>query len=282
MKRNTHSGDKKRWCAREKIMKYYIPKAAYIIFLTLCWTTVSKAQSQTDTLQFFLPGDFVAPFDYLNVIPANGLDLDSDMVEDIVPPCSCRGLGPIPNGTMPTEGLFDDQLIIATGVSGQTWELATTTGVLDPISLEPFTESTAIPEVGNSGVYVLPFAHKSDAGYLAFVRNPVQYPGEVYGPITKVCHYPFVQIENIDVEYCDNAEDIILSTIATSAFDGNIFPITPENQFWKITRLEDNEIFTGPIFSPTTLGEGTYEVSCTFDAGSNTFYNANSTGCSVR
>lgn len=282
MKRNTHSGEKKRWYLRETMMKSYIPKATYMIFLLLCWILTSKAQSQIDTLQFSLPGDFMPPFDYLNIIPANGLDLDGDMVEDIVPPCSCRELGPIINGTLPAEGVFDDQLIIATGVSGQSWQLGTATGVLNPVSLEPFPDGTAIPEVGNSGVYILPFAHKSDAGYLAFVKNPVQFPEEVYGPVTRVCHYPYVQIENIEKEYCDHAEDITLSTLATSAYDGNIFPITPENQIWEIIRLEDNEIFSGPIFSPSTLGEGTYEVSCSFDAGNTAFYNANSTACNVR
>ena len=281
MKRNTHLGEIKRWFAGEKKLKYNVPKASYIILFSLCWISICKAQSQGDTIQFSLPGDFISPFDYLNIIPANGLDLDNDMVEDIVPPCSCRELGPIPNGTLPTEGVFDDQLIIATGVSGQSWRLGTSTGVLHPESLQALPEGTSIPEIGNSGIYVLPFAHKSDAGYLAFVKNLVQYPEEEYGPITKVCHYPFVQIENIETAYCDHAEDIILSALATSAFDGYIFPLIPEDQAWEIKRLEDNEIFNGPIFSPSTLGEGTYEVSCTFDAGHTAFYNANNTACNV-
>ena len=136
MKRNTHLGEIKRWFAGEKKLKYNVPKASYIILFSLCWISICKAQSQGDTIQFSLPGDFISPFDYLNIIPANGLDLDNDMVEDIVPPCSCRELGPIPNGTLPTEGVFDDQLIIATGVSGQSWRLGTSTGVLHPESLQ--------------------------------------------------------------------------------------------------------------------------------------------------
>lgn len=260
-------------------MKNYIPEALCVFVLLLLQQPLT-AQNM-DTVQFDLPGQFEAPFEYLNTIPASGLDVNGDTQADVFPPCSCRGLGPIQNGNFPDNGYFDDQLIIATGVSGQVWRLSTLQGVLKPGNLQPYPDSTIVPEVGNSGVYVLKFVHRSDVGYLAEAINLTDYPEQVFGPVTKVCHYPYVQIENLETEFCDNADDVVLSAIATSAFDGNVFPLTPVNEFWQIRRLEDNEIFNTQIFSPTDLGEGTYRVSYTFDAGDDAFFAANNTGCEV-
>ncbi|MCI5082409.1 MAG: hypothetical protein MRY78_11975, partial [Saprospiraceae bacterium] len=121
-------------------MKNYIPEALCVFVLLLLQQPLT-AQNM-DTVQFDLPGQFEAPFEYLNTIPASGLDVNGDTQADVFPPCSCRGLGPIQNGNFPDNGYFDDQLIIATGVSGQVWRLSTLQGVLKPGNLQPYPDST--------------------------------------------------------------------------------------------------------------------------------------------
>jgi len=91
---------------------------------------IIEAYQQAESLslepvQFALPGAFVAPFANLNSIPQAGLDVDNDGSTDIIQPCSCRSMFPIPNGINANAGFFDDQLIVATGVSGQTWVVNT-------------------------------------------------------------------------------------------------------------------------------------------------------------
>lgn len=228
--------------------------------------------------QFTLPGNFVAPFEFLNDIPEAGLDIDSNGVVDIITPCSCRPELPVPNGMNVNTGYFDDQLIVATGVSGQEWRISLSENILNPANLAPFLPNALIPEVGNTGIYVLPIAHQESEPYQVFVEE-MSNPGVLVGPVVNQCHYPDPEIMNLGDFYCDDEEDIILLGLTTTPFDGNSAPIFGANEFWTITRQEDGQTFYTGIFSPGDLGEGTYTVRYTFDLGPVGFYADNKTGC---
>ena len=229
--------------------------------------------------QFTLPGNFTDTFEFLNNIPELGLDIDSNGVVDIITPCSCRPEVPIQNGVNVNTGVFDDQLIVATGVSGQTWRVALSINVLNPNTLEPFLPQALIPEVGNTGIYVLPFAHFESEPYQAFVKE-MSEPDVFIGPVINQCFYPDPEIINLGDFYCDDEEDIILFGLTTTPFDDNSVPIYGTNNFWTITRQENGQTFYTGIFSPGNLGEGTYTVRYTFDLGAVGFYADNKTGCS--
>lgn len=234
-----------------------------------------------DDVQFAIPGDFLAPFDNLNTIPAIGLDVDDDGTIDIKRPCSCRTTFPIPNGSNPNNGLFDDQIVIATGISGQNWVLGNAYGALSSNGLTPLFPGQSIPEVGNTGVYVLPFIHRDAEGYSIEVQAPQDYPNEVFGPVVNTCFYPDPLIENIDNFYCDSEPDVVMIGSATSDFDGNLFPLTPTSELWITSRDEDGQTFFGQTFSPSSYGAGHYTVRYTFDAGNDAHNAANKTGCSM-
>ncbi len=229
--------------------------------------------------QFFLPGEFFPPFEFLNDIPENGLDIDSNGVVDIITPCSCRPGAPIPNGTNSDGGYFDDQLIIATGVSGQTWRIAISVNVLDPNTLNAFPGNTIIPEVGNTGIYVLPIAHSESVEYQVFVKEEAN-PDQLVGPVINQCFYPDPEIMNLGYFYCDDEEDIILLALTTTPFDDNTNFIFGGDNFWTITRQENGQTYYTSIFSPSSLGEGTYTVRYTVNLGPVGFYEENKTGCS--
>ena len=229
--------------------------------------------------QFALPGDFYAPFEFLNDIPETGLDIDSNGIVDIITPCSCRPGLPVQNGTNVNTGVFDDQLIVATGVSGQVWKIALSVNVLNPNSLQPFVQNTVIPEVGHTGIYVLPFAHSESDEYQVFVKENAA-PNQLVGPVINQCFYPDPEIINLGDFYCDDEPNVILLGLTTSPFDGNDNFIFSSNEFWTITRQENGQTYYTSIFSPSSLGEGTYTVRYTFDLGEVGFYAANKTGCS--
>ncbi|GJM32942.1 MAG: hypothetical protein DHS20C18_19430 [Saprospiraceae bacterium] len=226
-----------------------------------------------------MPGNFSPPFDNLNDIPPGGLDLDFDGTIDIIPPCSCRNGVIVANGSNSNTGVFDDQLIIATGISGQQWILDDRTNVLRPTTLSIMPVTTPIPEVGNTGVYVLPFAYREGDGYFATARNMANL-SQVFGPVTNSCHYPNPIISNLGDFYCDSDPNILMYGEATSGFDGNVTPLIPVNEIWTIQRVENGQVYTGINFSPATLGEGTYKVRYTFDAGSDAHNSPDKTGCS--
>ncbi|MEN0004719.1 MAG: T9SS type A sorting domain-containing protein, partial [Bacteroidota bacterium] len=254
-----------------------------LVYLLLCWgVPLACVIGQTDAApQLAIPGDFLPPFENLNNVLPAGLDLNEDAAIDIVPPCSCRGELVIQNGAAATEGLFDDQIIVASGVSGQQWFLENSANVLDPLTLNTLSAGTPIPEVGNTGIYVLPIAHKSDLGYFAFVHAPMVDPSVVLGPITNTCYYPNAKIENLSEVYCDSEAPITLFGTASSGFDDNITDLVPISTLWKIERLDDGAVFNTNIFDPTTLGTGDYKVSYTFGGDPTPFYTDNKTGCST-
>lgn len=251
------------------------------LFLGVFLIKYTCAAQQPGNVQFATPGNFVAPFDYLNNIPANGLDLNDNGAIDIITPCSCRTVSPIPNGTQANTGYFDDQLIIATGVTGQLWRVYQGAGLFHHVTLAPILPGTTVPEVGTTGIYVLRFAHRDALGYFAGVEAPAAYPNIVFGPITNTCYYPDPEIVNLDDAYCDNAPNIVLLGEATSPFDNNIFPLTPVSESWSITRLSDNANFFTQVFSPTQLGPGNYRVRYSFNAGAQPDTTSNQTGCAI-
>lgn len=270
---------------------FYVAECSMsILLLLLLSNSTLKAESSystsntavyLDNPQMAVPGNFLPPFDYLNNIPNNGLDLNFDGIIDIKPSCSCRSLSPISNGTPADNGIFDDQIIIATGVSGQTWRLQQPGGVLNPVTLQYLLPGTIIPEVGNTGIYVLHFAHREEAGYFAYADAPVAYPNQTFGPVTNTCFYPDPEIINLDNFYCDNEPNVVMFGEATSAFDGNIFPLMPASESWSIVRTSDNATFFTQIFSPAQLGGGYFKARYTFDGGSRPDTTANKTGCAV-
>jgi hypothetical protein len=238
-----------------------------------------SATATVNTPQFAMPGDFFPPFEFLNDIPEAGLDIDSNGIIDIITPCSCRPELPVPNGTNSDAGIFDNQLIVATGVSGQIWRIAISVNVLNPNTLTPFLENTLIPEVGNTGIYVLPFAHSESQEFQVFVKESTD-PDQLVGPVINQCFYPDPEIVNLGDFYCDDEDDIILLALTTSPFDGNDNLIFGIDNFWTITRQENGQTYYTSIFSPSTLGEGTYTVRFTFNLGPVGFYADNKTGCS--
>jgi hypothetical protein len=229
--------------------------------------------------QFALPGNFFPPFEFLNDIPELGMDIDSNGIVDIITPCSCRPGLPVPNGMNVNTGVFDDQLIIATGTSDQQWVISLSINVLDPVTLQPFTVGAVVPEVGNTGIYVLPFAHFESQEYQVFVEETSD-PGVFIGPVINQCYYPDPEIINLGDFYCDDEENIILLGLTTTPFDDNSAPIFSTNEFWTITRQENGQTYYTSIFSPADLGEGTYTVRFTFDLGDVAASADNKTGCS--
>lgn len=242
-------------------------------------TIGSNLVVDTIPTQMAVPGSFMPPYEYLNDIPPGGLDLNGDQVIDIITPCSCRQPLTIDNGDDTSDGLFNDQLIVATGVSGQTWRIETIANAFNRVNLQPILPGTILPEVGNTGIYVLPIVHKSENGYYAFAFAPNVNPNLLLGPVTSTCYFPKATIENLEETYCNNAPPINLVGTATTAFDDHITLLSPEQDYWLIERLEDGMTFPTNIFNPTTLGAGTYRISYTFDAGGPAFYAPNKTGC---
>ncbi|NET34304.1 MAG: hypothetical protein F6K19_20145, partial [Cyanothece sp. SIO1E1] len=136
--------------------------------------------SALDPPQFEIPGEFAAPFDVLlNNIPEAGLDLDNDGTIDIVKPCSCQPHAPTPNGTNNDERFFDDQLVVATGTSGQIWQVSSATNLYHPLSQAPIAVGTPLEEVGNTGIYVLKVIHQETVRYRARVTSP-DYPDQEF------------------------------------------------------------------------------------------------------
>lgn len=236
-----------------------------------------SAQTASD-VQFRLPGSFEEPFAFLNEIPEDGLDLNSDGTIDVVPACTCRGAEIIENGTNSDNGYFDDQLIIATGISNQIWTLGDHQNVLSAIDLSSIPIGTVVPEVGNTGIYVLRFVHSEATSFNAFVENLVDYPQALFPPVENQCFYPDPEVINLDTFYCDDAENISLLGATTSPFDGNVEWLPPSNESWFVTREEDGMFLFSSVFSPGTLGEGTYNVQYIYDGG-NPMNQINRTGC---
>lgn len=254
----------------------------FTYFLLLFFPAVNSFGSQlSDSVQIGFPGQFSGTFEFLNALPAGGLDLDGNGTADVGNPCSCRPLPAIPNGALSTAGVFDSWLVIATGISGQQWRLQYVDRALHPVTLAPIPFGTQVPEVGASGVYVLHFAHRDAAQYIFVLENTADFPGQSFGPVINTCYYPDPQIAYLDDFYCSNSPDVLLYGFATSAFDGNLVPIDVQDEYWTITRQQNGQTFSTPLFSPETFGQGTYTARYIFDAGDNAFYASNKTGCSV-
>jgi hypothetical protein len=237
--------------------------------------------SLSNPVQFAVPGDFLPPFEHLNDIPPGGLDLDLNGTIDIIHPCSCRNQLPVANGANPNNALFDDQVVVATGVSGQQWRIQNSENLLSPSNFSPIAPGTIIPEVGNTGVYVLKVVHRDAHGYFAMVEAPTAYPGQVFGPVLNTCYYPDPYIENLESSYCDSDPNIVMLGTVTSDFDDNFLPLTPVSELWTITRQSNGQTYTGAVFSPSNLGPGVYTVRYTVDMGGPAHGNFHQTGCTI-
>ena len=255
------------------VMKGYI-RVCLIIAHILNATVWTFAQT---TPQFGLPGDFTPPFQYLNSVPNPGVDLDDDGVLDVVPSCSCAGVTSIiQNGENADDGFFYDQLIVASGVSGQNWSLNSFSNMLSRPPEEGLNGIFTFREIGQTGVYVLPFMHSEQEPYVATVYESSD-PGTLYGPVLNQCFYPDPEILNLGDFYCDNEPDFDLEALVTSPYLGEGVPLIPLSDEWLFIRQEDGEEIISPVFSPSTLGQGTYTVQYTADFGP---YAAPHTGCS--
>lgn len=230
-----------------------------------------------DTAQVALPGGFLAPFAFLNNVPSTGLDVGTDGKPDIFPECRCRSLQYNQGATLPV-GYFDGQIIVASGVSGQQWKLDFTQNLLDPITLKPILLGTLIPEIENSGIYVLPFAHAEGATYEFDVKTN---NSSVYGALGNPCYYPHPEILGIDSFYCYNEPAFALSSITYTGFDQNTFPIFSGNSNWTIRRVDNGETIFDLIFDPEEFGPGRYEIKYNFNGNPNPSLATNRTGCST-
>lgn len=268
----------------------YLPVVAFALWFSLwpdlfsnrflLFAEAEPISSPLEAVQFALPGNFMVPFTNLNNIPEGGTDLNADGVIDIIPACSCLNQPIIANGSNPNSGYFNDQLIIATGVSGQQWRVVDSDKVFLRASLLSVPQGTNIPEIGNTGVYVLQTAVRDANASYALVESP-NLPGLVFGPVTNTCYYPDPLIENLGTFYCDNAPNVLLQGSATSDFDGNVVNLDPASEFWSITRVQNNQTFFTQTFSPSTLGQGTYKVRYTFDVGVPAHGAYHQTGCAT-
>lgn len=228
--------------------------------------------------QFTLQGEFTTPFEHLNVIPEEGLDINDDNIIDIKRHCGCRLMEPFANGSIDNNGIFDDQLIIATGVTGQQWELGNHTNVLDPITLAALPIGTLIPEVGTTGVYVLPFAYNESTPYSAEAYEAAT-PNDLFGPVSDQCFYPDPIITAFDSFFCDNSEDQILTSTTSSGFMNNTILVNPSSVQWTIFPDNGGPLINGPFFSPEELSEGTYTIKHFFYGDENPYAAIDKTGC---
>ncbi len=248
--------------------------------LALYSTILLNAQTP-DSIQVGFPSQFQGSFQYLNAIPAAGLDLDDNGTPDIGLPCSCRSAPVVVNGQQTNTGVFDSWLIIAGGASGRNWQLQYAAGVLHPVTLSPLLPGTPILEVGQTGIYVLHFAHRDAAQYVLVVENVEDYPGHTFGPVINTCYYPDPYLAYLEDFYCSNSSGTLLYGGASTPFDEHLTPLNPVDDYWVITRQQDGQTYSGPLFNPEALGQGHYSVRYTFDAGANAFTTVNKTGCTV-
>ncbi len=231
-------------------------------------------------VQTAIPGSFVAPFTFLNGALTQPLDLDGNGQTDVIRPCSCGNMPTISNGVADnTAGIFHDQLIVATGISGQQWRILASNGVLSRSSLQPLAAGTILPEVGQTGIYVLPMAHRSGQGYSALLQAPVAYPGQFFGPLESTCYYPRPQFSGLDDFYCVNDSNALLAGYATTGFNNHQTNLEPPLGFFSVLRESNQQVINTPVFSPSTLGAGQYRVRYLFDAGNQAYTSPEKTGC---
>ena len=114
------------------------------------------ATNNFDDPEFTIPGFFTAQYFLLNFIPPEGRDLTGDNVPDIFQPCTCRDQAPYANGQNLDNRYFNDQIVVASGVSGEQWLVDFAFNAFDPQTLQPIAINTPIPEIGETGIYLLP------------------------------------------------------------------------------------------------------------------------------
>ncbi len=256
---------------------YLLPRRRSLcLFLLLFCASAFSVFAQED-VQLAIPGEFTDPYTFLNEFTDGTIDVDDDGSPDIVQPCTCTQNPPITNGES-AEGWFLDQVVVATGISGEVWlvENALNAFLLDEDI--PVFPGDTLQEIGTTGVYVLPIRHRSAQQYSVLVEAPNSYPGLTLGPVSARCFYPTPFIENLDSVYCSFEEAFPL-TVDICTGVGCWLEVIPETESWLITRLDDGMTWTTPSFSPTDYGPGDYRIEYTVFAGSDPYNAYHSTGC---
>ena len=245
------------------------------------FSTFSLLAQGPPTAQIGFPGSFTGTFTFLNNIDGTGLDLDQNGTADVGMPCSCRILSNQASGAGSATEVFDSWLIIATGISGQSWQIEYSHGAQEPTSLQSLTAGTLIPEIGQSGIYVLHFAHLSGVEFAIQIFNPTEYPGQHFGPFIQTCRYPQPQIHYLDDYYCGNEAPSLLYGSASTIANSQFYPIDPVEESWQITHLGSGQSYATALFDPANLGGGNYRVDYTFHAGDSAYFAPHQTGCSA-
>ncbi len=171
-------------------------------------------------------------------------------------PCSC-----INNATTLTNGQFNE-VITVNAPSGQSWTISAVAGLFQPSSPAPPGAPinfpigfvlTEVPLGGGISNYTLSGKHVDAIGYTVSVTN-----GSVTLGIGNNCFYPNPQINGLNLTYCANDANVTLNGTAT--LGGPPGGAATGTGSFTVNGAPNT------IFSPSTLGAGTYPVIFTFDA----------------
>ncbi|HMN89710.1 MAG TPA: right-handed parallel beta-helix repeat-containing protein, partial [Saprospiraceae bacterium] len=177
--------------------------------------------------------------------------IDNQGGPTITDPCTCSA----------TPGYFDEEIVI-TSNTGEVWILASNTGLLDPITLQPFPVGTLFTETApGSGIYTLVGSHASGVGFIATATS-IAWPNVTLG-INNLCFYPEPQITTaLPAVVCPSDAPIVLmgtelltngmQGIGTFFINSNPAPVNGNGD---------------PIFDPSLYTLGLQTVTFTWDAG---------------
>ncbi|MEL7424795.1 MAG: T9SS type A sorting domain-containing protein [Bacteroidota bacterium] len=193
----------------------------------------------------------------LSQLSAQDIFLGDDMATG--PQCHCLN-----NSTTLTDGQFLDTITVVSGLTGETWTVEnTSTGAYSNTSPAPpaapiSANGQTLAEVSN-GVYQIIIWHVDADGFTVDVSN-----GTDDLSISNTCYYPNVSFLGLPDTVCVTSNPVMLladnggvAGIGSFAIDGQV----------------------ATVFSAQVLGEGTYEVTYTFDAFTGTPNNPNDPGC---
>ncbi|RMD75401.1 MAG: hypothetical protein D6818_01755, partial [Bacteroidetes bacterium] len=164
---------------------------------------------------------------------------------DIADPCTCAG-----------NGWFAEEIVV-TAPSGQTWQIATVTGLYSDLpGTTPYGAGdllTEVPQGGGVSQYILMGYHYDGIGYYIEVESP-NYPGLILS-IGNTCYYP-EPVLDLPAEICLFTPPLTLADYASvtgnPALESESFTIngTPATQL-----------------DPMAWGVGAVTVEYTVDAG---------------
>ena len=214
------------------------------------------------------------------ILILDSTDTDGDGICDSEDPCpdclSTIYLGDDPNITDPctclnnATNLFDGQfseVITVAGPEGLTWTILLADGLFDinspqpPTLPNPIMPGTVLQET-SPGIYQLFARHIDEIGFSFAVENEF---GDLL-TIGSTCYYPNPSIVGLNDVYCVYSGPVDLVGDAEGVEGTGSFTIDgqPAN-----------------VFDPNALGEGTYEVAYTFDAGEAIMDDPDDPGCEL-